>query len=42
MKSMDKTTSSKVMTQPINNNKVNVTQDYISNANNGSQSRERQ
>jgi hypothetical protein len=41
MKSMEKTTSSKMIAQPMpSNNKVNVTQDYTSN-NNGSQSRER-
>ena len=41
MKSMDKTTSSKMIAQPMpSSNKVNVTQDYTSN-NNGSQSRER-
>ena len=42
-KSMDKPTSSKTINQSVVNNKVNVTQDYTSNANNGgSQSRERQ
>jgi hypothetical protein len=41
MKSMDKTTSSKMIAQPMpSSNKVNVTLDYTSN-NNGSQSRER-